>query len=139
MRRVVFAGIAGLCSCVASSELQVTNPQSPSHPPGDVPSTSTAALVPSGDAFLPPLSGHRLAARNGITAVSDPEGQQSDGRAPGVYLVDASGQQRRVTLPDGARPMAIELDASGATAFVVLEGSGGVATIDTAKAEVTRF
>jgi hypothetical protein len=84
------------------------------------------------------LAGHRLAVSGTLAAVADPEGAGADGRAPAVHFVDTSTSTvRHVALPDGARPGAIEL--MGTTAWVVLEGSHGVASIDSQTGSVARF
>lgn len=148
-RSLVATLVAALCSCEGTSTLSLGDPFSAPVTPKDPPSGPVAqgpsliepdpALIPPGNPFLPPLAGHRLAVRGSLAAVSDPEGQQSDGRAPAIHLVDIdTSEVRSIALPDGARPGAIELTANG-YGFVLLEGSGGVASFKVATAQVTRF
>lgn len=147
MRRAVPAALAAaLWACDGSSNLQVRGGEKPvlpltgtAVPQGPATPVIDPAKIPEGTPFLPPLAGHRLAVKGALAVVSDPEGEQADGRSPRVYAVDLStGESKSIVLPDGSRPGAIELTANG-HAWVVLEGSGGVAAIDTAAAKVTRF
>ena len=150
-RNVWAALVAAMCACTGSSELEVRNGE-----PADVPlipltgfavdqgRTATAVdpamTIPAGEPFLPLLAGHRLAVRGQLAVVSDPEGDQADGRAPKVWIVSLDrNAARSITLPDGARPGAVELTATGGHALVLLEGSGGVAVIDTTSAKITGY
>lgn len=150
MTRNVWAAIvAALCACSGSSELEVRTgePERPVVPltgfavdqGRTVEIIDSATRIPTGDPFLPLLAGHRLAVRGSLAVVSDPEGAQSDGRAPKVWIVNLNpNSSRSVSLPDGARPGAIELTPNG-HAWVLLEGSGGVAVIETTTARITGY
>jgi hypothetical protein len=129
-----------LLAVVALLAAACRSPNAGDAPTGPPVTLAAAGAAPVGDAFEPPLAGHRLAVLGDVAIVADPQGPGDDGTRPQVHLVSLSDGTvlASLALPSGAKPEAVVV-TSDHNVYVVAAGLGGVYSVDVSRRALGPF